>query len=460
MSTTRNEIPARNEAPSDNRVSSEKSPPSKNEMPSGDERAHTESARVYTGRSVEELIPRIEQELGQDAIVTRQRSGLGGGVAGFFQRPFVEIEAQPGHPRVDLYDEPAPAVDRFAVALAEAQATPQTVTPQAAPLREPPSFEPQVAEAPRDEPHFEPLATSDIGRERDVAHHAEVTPEHVELAPAPAISPAPAPSAVIVAAEPPPRVAEPPAAGELRAKLLARGVEQALADELIAQATAHAQALTPTRASFADAVAAVLRARIQTPAPWPADGATVAVVGPGGAGKTSFCAALAGAYRESDALPVACATILVARDDRAYELLLSPQLRAPAPVGQPRVARALAQAREGGLVLLDTPATAISARAEIARLAKLLKRLEPDQVVLALPATFGARAAEQLLHAIRSLRVSSLAITHADQTDQLGAAVQAACTTGVAPAFLLDRGRRGMKLQRTDPSDLTARLLG
>ena len=72
---------------------------------------------IYRGRTVDELIPQIQQELGADAIIVRRREGLTGGVLGFFQRPYVEIEAMPGPARVDLYDEaesvapppPAPA---------------------------------------------------------------------------------------------------------------------------------------------------------------------------------------------------------------------------------------------------------------------------------------------------------------------------------------------------------------
>ena len=61
--------------------------------------------RTYRGRTVEELIPRIQSELGADAIVLGRREGLTGGFAGFFQHSFVEIEAMAGGPRVDVYDE-------------------------------------------------------------------------------------------------------------------------------------------------------------------------------------------------------------------------------------------------------------------------------------------------------------------------------------------------------------------
>ena len=65
--------------------------------------------RTYRGRAVDELIPRIHQELGAEAIIVRRREGLTGGFLGFFQHPYVEIEAMAGTPGIDLYDEPEPA---------------------------------------------------------------------------------------------------------------------------------------------------------------------------------------------------------------------------------------------------------------------------------------------------------------------------------------------------------------
>src|ERR1700677_438960 len=107
--------------------------------------------RVYRGRSVDELVPQIQRDLGAEAIILRRREGLTGGVLGFFQHPYVEIEAMQGAPGVDVYDEdgsppsqvpPSPTVsnvpaDRQAVPIAPAtrEAPP---TPLAAPLAAPP----------------------------------------------------------------------------------------------------------------------------------------------------------------------------------------------------------------------------------------------------------------------------------------------------------------------------------
>src|SRR3954453_14414741 len=52
--------------------------------------------KTFRGRSLEEVLPQIRAELGSDAIVVRRREGLAGGVAGFFQRSYVEVDARAG----------------------------------------------------------------------------------------------------------------------------------------------------------------------------------------------------------------------------------------------------------------------------------------------------------------------------------------------------------------------------
>ncbi len=52
--------------------------------------------RTYRGRTVEELLPKIQDELGADAIIVRRREGLTGGIAGFFQRPLRRARSDRG----------------------------------------------------------------------------------------------------------------------------------------------------------------------------------------------------------------------------------------------------------------------------------------------------------------------------------------------------------------------------
>src|SRR5918912_1593490 len=51
--------------------------------------------KTYRGRSLEEVLPKIKAELGPDAEIVRQRSGLSGGFGGVFQRQMVEGEVRP-----------------------------------------------------------------------------------------------------------------------------------------------------------------------------------------------------------------------------------------------------------------------------------------------------------------------------------------------------------------------------
>jgi flagellar biosynthesis protein FlhF len=73
---------------------------------------------TYRGRSLEELVPRIRQELGDDAVIVARRETTSGGVGGFFAKREIEVEVRPG----ENSDRPTPKVAAaFAAQLAEAQ---------------------------------------------------------------------------------------------------------------------------------------------------------------------------------------------------------------------------------------------------------------------------------------------------------------------------------------------------
>ena len=114
--------------------------------PSGSSTLEAGAVRTYHGRTVEDLIPKIQDDLGPDAIIVHRREGLTGGVAGFFQRPYVEIDAIPGGPRIDVYDEEPlpsppltapPAISRARTPLQPAPAALQPASTQSQPIRTP-----------------------------------------------------------------------------------------------------------------------------------------------------------------------------------------------------------------------------------------------------------------------------------------------------------------------------------
>src|SRR5689334_1465336 len=98
--------------------------------------------KTYRGRMLEEVLPKIKAELGPDAEIVRQRSGLTGGVGGFFQRQCVEVDAKAPverpRRRFDAYDE-EPALPQPLVEDADADAEIQ------------PDFSPFVPETPEAE---------------------------------------------------------------------------------------------------------------------------------------------------------------------------------------------------------------------------------------------------------------------------------------------------------------------
>lgn len=366
-----------------------------------------ESTRIYRGRTIEELLPKIQAELGADAVVVRREKGLTGGFAGFFQRPFVEIEARRGTPTpvVDCYDDGG--------------------------------GEPALPDVPP--PADDSIAEEDRFRDLLPAVLQDDGPFAAALAEA---------EAAIAPAQPKTPAAAVAAAGRTRAAiertLLHTGMSEAFVSELIEGAAAHVMPLMPGRPSLARAVHAALVQRIPACAPLPAGGAAIAVVGTGGAGKSAVCAALLDAYDRRGTLPAAAASLDAA--------LTAPERAA------------LAQARAQGVVVLDTPALSPADPAAIRVLAAALGELAPDRVLLALPATLGARPAAQLLQALAPLNVDALAITHLDETDQLGVAVQGACAFNLAPAYLLRRPERArvgvaVTLTPTGPGDLAERLL-
>jgi hypothetical protein len=236
------------------------------------------------------------------------------------------------------------------------------------------------------------------------------------------------------------------------------GVSEELATDLIEGAAAHALALAP-RSGLAGAVRTTLAQRIPVAPALPPTGGTVVFVGGGGAGKTTSCATMLGAYRRSSALPASFASVTRRPGSADLELLLSPYVMQPVAADSAAGLLALQGARERGLLLVDTPSVSPADRGAIRVLARLLGRLDAERVVVALPATLGAVAARQLLEALAPLRANALAITHADETDQLGVAIEAACAFGLAPEYLLERGRPRWRIRRVEPSELAARLM-
>jgi flagellar biosynthesis GTPase FlhF len=494
---------------------------------------------TYRGRSLEELVPRIRQELGDDAVIVSRRETSSGGVGGFFAKREVEVEVRPGEmaaaPGVGGPDITA----AFAAQLAQAhdrqqQARPVTspevdalpgatnvtvddLFPPAPPRSEGlaslfnaglPPAEPEVAPEPElgvggsgsaahaeiiedddyddgewiDEDEDETAPVSEIAPVEqptgmfDYLGGGEPEPEHVEAvdppaptsaaptpepasvepepepepiavapdaapaAPAPAPAPLagePAPAAIVPA--PAPVAGLPPAALVAAERLVARGLRASLAEAIAQEAIAGLAPLVPG-ADPKELVTDALARRIPMH-PLRSGPGVIGFVGPGGAGKTRCVARLAAAHARHGTMPVS--VIALRSPDGGAELrrLLAPYGVALHAVesGAEGAAR-IAGLRGDGLVLVDTPGVSPRSTGELRSLGAELDALAPDELHLAVPATIGPAAAQELVGGVRELGVGALVLTHTDETEMLGTVIGLAIDSGL-PLSYLARGQ-------------------
>jgi flagellar biosynthesis protein FlhF len=461
--------------------------------------------RTYRGGSLVELVGRVREEMGPNALIVRERQGLTGGFAGFFQKRCVEIDVAVAG--FDAYDEDAPARPA-------PPAAPRT-TPRAAPRpaqRRPTGHVPAavigeveeamragrftdhldaanaiVAEAAAAAPASPPAAPASVVHAAaapapaspPVASAAEARTD-VELAepaggltlddifgrtrPAAAsTAPAPMPSqpALVVPTPLAMPAEEAPTAVERADRRGSRGlpplrpvaplppeatvlVRRGLSERLAGELVQQTEThLMPF--SGAGGLRPLLVAELARRIPIAAiarQGRVAGFVGPGGSGKTRCIARLAHAYAARSSLEVACITLRP--EDGGSQLA---QLLAPAGVvlhvaPDAATARERVEALRGhALVLVDTPGVSPRAEAELRVLAAELHQLALDETHLAVPATTGPDAARELLRGMEPLGVTCMTLTHTDETEVLGTGVELAIDTSV-PLSYIARGTR------------------
>ena len=435
------------------------------------------AVRTFRGRSLEELIPRIRAELGADAVVVRSREGLSGGVAGFFQRQHVEVEARAplAHERHDG------ELSRNDRATSEGLATPGVqalidgaqpfsaelaqATERAAGLaRRPPAF---VADPLPVAPGlYGPQPNLDAMRSAAAALPAAFfapseTPPGASAPPAPVVTEAPAEAPLMPAAAaseaPLPPVAPAPAepaggaAARVRSRLIHSGLTAALAADVVGEAVDH---LLPFAAGrpLEQHVRAALARRIPVLGDIGPGRRTLAFVGAGGSGKTAATANLAVAYAAADRR----VTVIALGDGAAARDLvarLEPLGLFVHVAGTGAEARELISRLRPLLALVDVCESADPAEADAVR--SDLGELRADEVHLALPATLSGAAVVEAHARQRPLGITHLCLTHADAIAHPGAPVGLAIDRGLPVSFTCTRGT----IAPADAGELAARLL-
>jgi flagellar biosynthesis GTPase FlhF len=400
--------------------------------------------QTFRGKSLEEVLPQVREALGPDAVVLRRREGLLGGVAGFFQRPFVEVDAR--KPLPDELD-PVPRNDR---ATEEGLSSPvvRALVEQASP------FADALARAERG-----PGARAEEFLAAEAADAGLYGPQpHRETAGAPVFEPTPPPPP---AEEPAPASAAsgtvgvqvPPSAAGIEKSLVMHGLSPDLAADVVGEAVAHGLPFATPRAlkklvrsALARRIAALSRPGNKPP--------RIAFVGAGGAGKTTAIAHLAQAYAaaHADVVVIALRTSDGGADLSAMlePLGISVIAAADAADAKRRLGR-----RSAAIVFIDTPPIGLGDRQTAVALSGELRALEADEVHLALPATLSAGAADEQYAALAPLAVTDLALTHGDGTTRPGAPIELAITAHRPVSYFCTRDG----VDPADPADLAQRLL-
>ena len=407
--------------------------------------------KTFRGRTLEELLPKIRADLGPDAIVLRRREGLAGGVGGFFQKSYIEVDARPALP-----DE-KPLEARNDRATAEGLASPaiQALVDQAAP------FADALAQAQGtvgDRAHEVLIAAATAaapdaglyGPQPNRAAFEDAAPDTVR-AYVPAYEPEPVdePAAPLdgLGAE------RPVAADAAEKRLVAAGLTASLAADVVGEAVAHGLPFAQPRA-LKKLIRTALARRVPVMADLGGDARTLAFVGAGGSGKTSATERLAAAYAAVDAEVVVVS--LRSNDggtglaSRLEPLGVSVIAADDAEQAARRVTR-----RQASLTIVDAPAAGLADRAAVERIAGDLRTLGVEEVHLALPATLSASAAEELADALAPLGITHVALTHADQTARPGAPVELAVTGRRALSYVCTRE----EIAPVDPDELAKQLL-
>lgn len=442
--------------------------------------------KTYRGRSLDEVLPQIRSELGPDAIVLRRREGLTGGVGGFFQRPYVEVEAAgPESGDSALHTAATAAVEaRNDRATADGMASPaiQLLLDQAAPFADQ-LHSAQVADRSAADRAADLLGSTTLGDPglygpqpnlappAPPAPPAAPVPAEVELEaqplePAPVFEdPEPAPASDTFAAPP----AEEPLAAPTSTSLLAprsaasasaerrlvlAGLDSSLAADVVGEAAVHGVPFATPR-SLKRLVRSALARRIPVLTGRGPGPRALAFVGAGGSGKTTAAGHLAAAYAEGATLPVLAIALRPSDGGAALRERLAPAGVAVHAAADGEEARRILDVARGAMVVVDTPAVALRDAKGIARLAVDLAALELHEVHLALPATISAAAAAELARALEDVGLTHVALTRVDETEHPGAPVGFCVSSGGPLSYLCGRDA----VEPVDPAVLAQRLL-
>jgi flagellar biosynthesis protein FlhF len=367
-----------------------------------------QETRTFRGASLEELLPQIREELGEDAVIVRHREGIVGGFGGFFGKKCIEVDAHAADPT----DSDAPPLAVPARTVVDAYDTGDLRLPESNPL-----LETLMAQT-------SPFA----------AHLSDA----FDAAPLPVLAP--------VSAD-----------GDVRHELALAGVPDADIDAILDEVERALRPFEPD-ASVRDLARRALARRVPVAHGWRSRRRTIAVVGVAGSGRTRTAASLASAYAAAGrsvtalSLESARAAVELARLTDGLgvglEIADAPDL----------VVRAKRKAEKADVVVVDTPPLVDSTTGERSAAFDLLAALRPNETHLLVPVGAELSATRSFLTRLSAdLKPSRLLLTHSGLDEPTGVGVGLAVATRTPISFVADG--RSARLRPAEPDQLARMVL-
>jgi flagellar biosynthesis GTPase FlhF len=398
--------------------------------------------RVFRGSSLEELLPKIREELGPDAVVTRQREGVVGGFGGFFGKRCVEVEARPGttlerpalpsRTVLNAYDT-GDDVDELTAEMVEEPAEAPIPQPVAeVSMEDNPLLRTLMAQTTPFSDHLEYA----LGRERSTW-----LPEPVVAAPAvPSINGhenAVMDAAAVVAA------------------LLASGLSQSLAEAIVEEAETQLLPFQPEQ-PLDELARRVLARRIQVRHGANGKRRTIALVGAPGSGRTMAAAKLCYAYARAGSR-VAALSLEPARSALALAELTGGITGVKLEIADepPIIEHVRNRLRNFDLIVADTPAVDPSDPDAAARIGTLLAALQPSETHLVVAADGPVDAARTVALALGSSRkLQRVLASRVDAPGATGVPVGLALTTDLPLSYVTDSPLGTTGIHPAEPGEL------
>jgi flagellar biosynthesis protein FlhF len=385
--------------------------------------------KTYRGNSLEELLPKIRDELGPDALIVRQREGIVGGVGGFFGKKCVEVDVAPPPGVTVPQQQPnvqpvAPAIPRGSVF--DAYDTGSGSAPEFPPALElDPALDVDQALT-LDEHSLDLAGDEPETHEGDLmeALLAQASPFADELAQA-------------WGTEIYDESAADDAAASVRAALADAGIPNDVADAVVVAAEERLLPFGP-ELPLSDHVRAALAQRIAVDTGGRSP-RRIALVGPPGAGRTLAAAKLAAVYARTGK-SVCAVSLEQARRAFTLATVTEPFGVALETADEPGTVEVVRKRLKGyDFVVTDTPPADLGDRDSVTRLGALLTGLQPTETLLVLPANASPEVARLLVQELRAhMKLRGLLITHADAARPRGAAVGLSLAERLPVAYLSD----------------------